>query len=155
MLRHTERVRRAAGHLAGAVALLAIGVVPHAAGQSIRERSLMENPYRTPGGSCIYGAKGGLVFRPQGATCPEEQLQNAPEASASETPTPEIMQHLRELFATYPHIADEVVAAREALESGDRAKALTALEHILGEVSANKAAAERILGRMSRGAEAH
>ena len=57
---------------------------------------------------------------------------------------------MRELFATHAHIGDEIVAARRAVESGDHNEALSALDHVLAELSVNKAAAERVLGEISR-----
>lgn len=149
------RRTRAAGCMVGAVALLAIGLGVPAASQKVIERPLMENPHRTPGGSCIYGARGQLVFSPPGVTCPNHEVKGARGSEEPGNLTPAMAKSVRDLFATHPHIADEIVAVREAVEAGDRARALKTLDHVLGEVSANKAAAERVLDEMLRSQTAH
>ena len=59
----TRRMR----YLVGVAVWVGIGVVVPAASQPVRDKVLTENPYRSPGGSCIYGAKGQLVYAPPGA----------------------------------------------------------------------------------------
>lgn len=141
---------RATGFLVGVAVWAGIGVAVPAASQPVRERILIENPYRNPGGSCIYGQQGQLVYAPVGTACPAKETEGGggglPTAAVL---TPEMGKRMRELFATHPHIADEIVAVRQAVEAGDRARALERIDHVLGEVSANKAAAERVLGEMS------
>lgn len=60
-----------------------------------------------------------------------------------------MQREVRGLLATYPHIADEIVRARNAVSADDRQGALDALDHVLGEVSASKAATERLVEELS------
>ena len=131
MMRRT----RAAGCMAGAGVLLAIGLGVPAASQKVIERPLIENPYRTPGGSCIFRARGQLVFSPAGVTCPNHEVQGTRESEQPGTLTPAMAKSVRDLFATHPHIADEIVAVREAVEAGDRAGRSAAIGGIRVELS--------------------
>jgi len=133
---------------AALTAVLVLGIAAAATGQKVIERPLRGNPYRDAGGSCIYSGSGRLVFAPRGASCPELQTQQ--EAASSAPLSAEMERGVRDLLATYPHIADEIVKARNAVSANDHEGALKALDHVLGEVSASKAASERLVEELSR-----
>jgi len=144
------------GRLAAFVSTsLALGLGVAASGQVIQQTPLRENPYRSPGGSCVYGGKGELLYAPKSSSCPgrQDQMQGRtdgiPVTLLEQLPA-DTRERLRQFFRTHSHIGDEIVRARKAVESGDRAAALRALDHVLAEVSANKAGAEEILGEISR-----
>ena len=134
--------------------LVALCLSASAAGQVIQQRPLRENPYRSPGGSCVYGGKGELLFAPKGAACPSRQDELQGRTGGVPTPIlqkvpPGTRDRVRDFFGTHSHIGDEIVRARRAVEIGDRAAALEALDHVFAEVSANKAGAEDLLREIS------
>lgn len=134
---------------------VALWLAAVASGQVVRQTPIRENPYRSPGGSCVYGGKGELLYAPKDAGCPGRQDQmpgrtdGIPVSLLEQLPA-DTRERLSQFFRTHSHIGDEIVRARKAVESGDRAAALRALDHVLAEVSANKAGAEEILGEISR-----
>lgn len=133
-----------------ATAAIACVLAAVASGQVIQQTPLRENPYRSPGGSCVYGGKGELLYAPPSASCPsrENQMQGRtdgiPSSLLEELPAA-TREGVRAFFKTHSHIGDEIIRARRAVENGDRSTALKALDHVLAEVSANKAGAEEIL----------
>ena len=108
----------AAGLLLGAAALA----------QQVRELPLQGNPYRDVGGSCVYGGKGELLHAPAGRSCPDRSTHASSEAAhgASGSTGAEVAG----LLDTHEHFAKDVLAVRQAIEAGQKQRALDALDHL-------------------------
>ncbi len=134
-----------------ALALLGAGSAP-ALAQPVREKILTENPSRTPGGSCIYGADGKLIFAPKGAVCPQEAQPPASAASNAEgevcDPPQGLAADLAILAKDRARAAEQLTRLREAVAYEDREAALRVTQEVLGQLAAHLDREQRVLARL-------
>lgn len=96
--------------------------------QSVRDRPLQGNPYRDVGGSCVYGGKGELLHAPAGRKCPD---RTAPAAyDDGHAASGGVGGEVAGLLDTHEHFAKDVLAVRQAIEAGQKQRALDALDHL-------------------------
>jgi hypothetical protein len=79
-MRHRSRISSRKLVLA---TLAAAALASPALAQTVRDKIIQENPSRTPGGSCMYGGDGKLIYAPRGAVCPETEQPPASLAPVS------------------------------------------------------------------------
>ena len=99
-----------------------------------RQILLKENPYRDPGGSCIYARDGKPVYVPAGLVCPDRSIhsERAPAAAAAliDKYPPAMREELDKLLGDHEHVSREIVELRRVIEEGKQKAALDAVDHI-------------------------
>jgi hypothetical protein len=144
-------------------ALLAAALCTPAFAQTVRDKILQENPSRTPGGSCIYGGDGRLIYAPRGALCPESEGGAAPPASMAAdderhaparaaAPTPPVSaapalprERIAALLAERERMDVELARMREALAYEDREAARRVVDDALGKLARHLENEARVL----------
>ena len=123
--------------------------------QKVREETIVENPYRDVGGSCLYGAHGELLHAPAGARCPK---QEQPPASAAPTdahavstaPPPEALRkEALALIDERAHLDVEMARLRDAAVYEDREEALRVTHAALAKLELHLAHEARFLERVA------
>jgi hypothetical protein len=134
-----------------ALALLGAGSAP-ALAQPVRDKILTENPSRTPGGSCIYGADGKLIFAPRGSVCPQEAQPPASAASSAEgevcDPPQALAAELSMLAKDRAHAAEQLARLREAAAYEDREAAQRVSQEALAQLALHLDREQRVLARL-------
>ncbi|HEU4427317.1 MAG TPA: hypothetical protein VFT98_01065 [Myxococcota bacterium] len=125
---HRSRVSLRDSRNLALAALAAAVLASPAFAQTVRETIITENPSRTPGGSCMYGGDGKLIYAPQGAVCPETQspaaLAPVSAAAPAEQSAAKRLDGLRKeaaaVLSEREHLDVEFARLREALTYEDR-----------------------------------
>ena len=110
--------------------------------------------FRNPGGSCVYGQHGEVIRAPAGVTCPDRRDHLQDGRGSLATPAlngiPEGMRgNVRRLFTDHAHLVDELARARSAVDIGDRAAALVALDKLSAEMLDHRSREEGLLEEIS------
>ncbi len=137
--------------LLAALALAAPGLA-----QTVRERTLTDNPTRTVGGSCIYGGDGKLIHAPHGAHCAEMEQPPASIAPDAAPAAPAMQTHTRQdiaaLLAERERLDVELARVREAFAYEDREAARGVVEEALRKISRHLEHEARVLQPLATGA---
>lgn len=142
------------------IAVIALAIALPAIAQKVRVPTLVENPYRDIGGSCVYGRQGELVYAPKGASCGSRRDE---EDSPSQTTTPDRWENLAPalraemvaLFEGHSHVAEELTRLRRAIAVGRTDDALQATDHVVQELTEQLAREERLLEKLLQGSPAN
>jgi len=137
---HQSRARSWKPGALALAALAAAALGTPSLAQTVRDKIISENPSRTPGGSCMYGGDGKLIYAPQGAVCPErEQPPASPApvgaASPAEQSALKRLDALRGeaagVLAEREHLDVEFARLREALTYEDRETTQRIVDEVL------------------------
>lgn len=107
-------------------------------GPVTRTPVLVENPYRTSGGSCIYGRNGELVYAPKGVACASRQ-ESAPDQTATSLSdrlaalSPALRKERTAILGGHSHIAAGLAELRPAVAQDRKDDALVASDHVVRE----------------------
>jgi len=121
-------------------ALAAAALAAPALAQTVRDKIINENPNRTPGGSCMYGGDGKLIYAPRGAVCPETEQPPASlapvsaAAPAEQSAAKRLDAQRREaaaVLAEREHLDVEFARLREALTYEDRETTQRIVDEVL------------------------
>ena len=166
---HRSRfVSKLAGPLTSA--LLAAGALAAPAlAQTVRDKVLQENPSRTPGGSCMYGGDGHLIYAPRGVSCPETEAQAPPPASVDAdaerpaalrgAPAPARVaappavprERIAALLAERERMDVELVRVRDAAAYEDREAARRVIDDALAKLARHLENEARVLQPLAGG----
>ena len=127
--------------------------------QSIKERSLQNNPYRQAGGSCVYGRNGELLNQPKGVVCASQE--EAPGAAAPGTSDrfaglpPALRSEATALVASHGHVADHLVELRRAVASNEKTRAIAISDEIAKELIDHLAREQALFEKLAAEHRAH
>ena len=142
---------------AGAAAMLVVGVATESFGQNARsltrQPTLIGNPRRDAGGSCVYNKDGKVVFAPAGKHCPDA-TDHLSVPSTTDSPIvasypPSMQGEVSRLLGDHDHIAWEIARLRQAIVSPNREIALEAADKIHEELTVHRAREERFIEKMA------
>jgi len=119
-------------------ALAAAALASPALAQTVRDTVIQENPSRTPGGSCMYGGDGKLIYAPQGAACPETQspaalapVSAAPAEQSAAKRLDALRREAAAVLSEREHLDVELARLREALTYEDRETTQRIVDEVL------------------------
>ncbi len=127
--------------------------------QSIKERSLQNNPYRQAGGSCVYGRNGELLNQPKGVVCAsQEEAPGAAPPGAAERFAglpPALRSEATALVASHDHVADHLVELRRAVALNDKTKAIAISDAVAKELVDHLAREQALFEKLAAEHRAH
>jgi len=125
----------------------AIAIAATSFGQQVRQVPLRENPYRNPGGSCLYGADGRVVHAPNGVYCPDktDQSKSSRSSTSLDTISASKRDAVEKLLGDHEHISRELVRLRKAIGSDDKSVALELTDHITTRLRDHRLREERFM----------